>query len=143
MTEKECPRVNAFRFITAAQDEFLRLYAGRWQKAAAYAYNNVRQTHTESAEERHSLVNTAVQPSAHFAPVAPPSHDSRRCSSLPCPARRHPVASRVCHVSFAASCWTLTGISGDLSIAHSRCAVVCYAFRLMSGLQIRAGPSDG
>lgn len=40
MTEKECPRVNAFRFITAAQDEFLRLYAGRWQKAAAYAYNN-------------------------------------------------------------------------------------------------------
>ena len=75
MTEKECPRVNAFRFITAAQDEFLRLYAGRWQKAAAYAYNNVSRSERSRRKrlaQRRGMESTRVPVfAAELAPLVP------------------------------------------------------------------------
>jgi len=39
MTEKETSRIAAFRFINAAEDEFLRNFATRWQTAQAYKFD--------------------------------------------------------------------------------------------------------
>jgi len=38
MTEKECSRVQAFRFLADVEADFLRMFGARWAKANAYAF---------------------------------------------------------------------------------------------------------